>query len=411
MGGQTVLTGEHFWQGDIAIAEGALAAGCKFFAGYPITPASEVAERIAERMPLIGGVCVQMEDEIASITAIIGASWGGVKSMTATSGPGISLMQEGIGLAVMMEVPCVIVNVQRGGPSTGLPTMWAQADLMQSRWGSHGDYELIAVAPSSPQESFDFMIDAFNYAEQWRVPVIVLTDGIVGHMTEKVVVPPKEEIESRLVERRYTRLPPEEYLPYHVDEGEWVPEMVKAGEGYFIHTTGLTHDERGYPDMSAAAQDRLVRRLVGKIRNNAKKICRYELFTPDGDMVSSASEIEADVCVVTLGVTARLAAPAILEATRRGLRVAHLRLITVWPFPEWLVSELAERVEGFCVVEMNLGQMFYEVERCVGGRARTVLCGHAGGGLYRFEEMVEAVMKAAGRRKCGGDALCAPQRL
>jgi len=404
-----VKPGEYFWQGDIAIAEGAIAAGCRFFAGYPITPASEVAERIAERMPLVGGVAVQMENEIASILAVIGACWGGKKAMTATSGPGLSLMQEGIGLAVMMEAPCVIVDVQRGGPSTGLPTMWSQADVMQARWGSHGDYELIAVAPSSPQEAFDFMIDAFNYAELWRVPVIVLTDGIVGHMTEKVVVPPPEEIAKRVVERRYTTLPPEEYLPYHVDEGEWVPPMVKAGDGYFIHTTGLTHDERGYPDMTAEAQDRLVRRLVDKIRKNAQKICRYELFAPTGEKVKSTSEIEADVCVVTFGVTSRLAAPAIAEAKKRGLRVAHLRLVTVWPFPEWVIRDLAQRVAGFCVVEMNLGQLVYEVERCAAGKARTVLCGHAGGGLYKLESMVETIMSAAGVGK-KGDTPCAQQR-
>jgi len=397
-----VLTGEHFWQGDIAVAEGAIAAGCRFFAGYPITPASEVAERISERMPLVGGVCVQMEDEIASVTAIIGASWGGVKSMTATSGPGLSLMQEGIGLAVMMETPCVIVDVQRGGPSTGLPTMWSQADVMQARWGSHGDYEIIAIAPSSPQESFDFMIDAFNYAEQWRVPVIVLTDGIVGHMTEKVVVPPPEEIESRIINRRYTGLPPQKYLPYHVEEGKWVPEIVKAGDGYFIHTTGLTHDERGYPDMSAAAQDRLVRRLVGKIRRNARKIARYQLFNNDGEKVDSPAALDADVCVVTFGVTARLVPPAIIDARRQGVKVAHLRLITVWPFPEWVIKELAKRVAGFCVVEMNLGQLALEVERCAAGEARTVLCGHAGGGLYRPEEIKEAILAAAGKADKGG---------
>ncbi len=381
-----VLEGEHFWQGDIAVAEGALAAGCRFFAGYPITPASEVAERMAERLPRVGGVVIQMEDEIGSMAAILGASWGGAKSVTATSGPGISLMLENIGLGVMMEVPCVVVNVQRGGPSTGLPTLWAQADVMQARWGGHGDYEIIAYAPSSPQEGFDMMIDCFNSAERWRTPVILLTDGVVGHMTEKVVVPPAEEIEARLVERKVPRRPPGDFLPYRVYDDSMVPEMPVAGEGYYVHATGLTHDERGYPDMSVDAQDRLVRRLVGKIRDNAKEIARYELHDAD----------DADVVVVTYGVTSRLVPPAIERARKSGVRVGHLRLMTVWPFAEWVVEELSSKVGGFCVVEMNLGQIYYEVARCARGRAKTVLCGHAGGGLYGVGEIVDAILKAAG---------------
>ena len=381
---KAVLEGEHFWLGDVAVAEGAMAAGCRFFAGYPITPASEIAEHIAKRMPLIGGVAIQMEDEIASMAAILGASWAGKKSMTATSGPGISLMMENIGLGVMMEVPCVVVNVQRGGPSTGLPTLWAQADVMQARWGSHGDYEIIALSPASAQESFDFMIDAFNYSEEYRLPVIFLTDGIIGHITEKVVVPSEEEIESRIYPRRYTTKSPEEYLPFEVD-GSFVPEMVKAGDGYRIHITGLTHEEHGYPSMTPEAQDRLVKRLVAKVHNNAKKIARYELRDVDG----------ADIVVVTYGVAARLVSPAIERVKKRGVKVGVLRLITVWPFPEWEVRRLASEVAGFTVVEMNLGQIFYEVERCAQGKAKTILCGHAGGGLYEIDYLVETMLEAA----------------
>ncbi|MFQ5843192.1 MAG: 2-oxoacid:acceptor oxidoreductase subunit alpha, partial [Thermodesulfobacteriota bacterium] len=268
-----VLTGEHYMDGDFACAEGALAAGCRFFAGYPITPSTEVAERFSERIPEVGGIFIQMEDEMASMNAILGASWGGVKSMTSTSGPGFSLMMENIGLGVMMEVPCVVVNVQRGGPSTGLPTMVGQADMMQARWGSHGDYEIIALSPNSPQECFHFTIEAFNLSEKCRVPVLFMMDECVGHMTEKVTIPPPDDIE--IYPRRLTHSSPKEYLPYMPDD-DLVPPMIIAGQGYKIHTTGLTHDERGYPVMTAEAQEKLVRRLVDKIRLNADNIIRIE---------------------------------------------------------------------------------------------------------------------------------------
>jgi len=251
-----VLTGVHYLDGDHACAEGALAAGCRFFAGYPITPSTEIAERIARRFPRVGGVFLQMEDEMAAMAAVIGAVWGGTKAMTCTSGPGFSLMMENLGLAVMMETPCVLVNVQRGGPSTGLPTMVGQADVMQARWGSHGDYQIIALAPNSPQEAFDLTIVAFNLSEQYRVPVLVMMDECVGHMTEKVVIPEANRIE--VLPRRHTRVPPAEYLPYRPGD-DLVPEMVAAGEGYRIHSTGLTHDERGYPVMTAEAQNALSR--------------------------------------------------------------------------------------------------------------------------------------------------------
>ena len=293
-----VLTGNHFIDGDHACGEGAMAAGCRFVAGYPITPSTEIVERMAARFPLVGGFFIQMEDEIASSIAILGAAWAGKKVITVTSGPGMSLMMEHIGYAVMTETPCVIVNVQRGGPSTGLPTLPAQADVMQARWGSHGDYEIIALSPNSPQECFDFAIKAFNLSELYRVPVIMLMDECVGHMIERVIIPPAEELE--IVPRKFTTKRPGEYLSYETDES-MVPEMVKVGDGYKIHITGLTHDERGYPAMNWQTQEKMVARLVTKIRNNADKIVDYEIFdTEDAEVVlvsgpvslSSVPEVE-----------------------------------------------------------------------------------------------------------------------
>ena len=229
-----VLTGEHFMNGDVACAEGAIAAGCRFFGGYPITPATEVAEQMSERLPDVGGTFVQMEDEIAAMTSILGAAWTGVKTMTATSGPGFSLMMETVGLAVVTETPCVVVNIQRGGPSTGLPTMGAQGDMMQVRWGSHGDYEIIAIAPSSPQEMFDLTIEAFNLSEIYRVPVFIMSDEIVGHMSEKVVIPRASAIKT--VNRKKPRGRKKDFLPFHPDENG-VPPMPAIGDGYNIHVT------------------------------------------------------------------------------------------------------------------------------------------------------------------------------
>jgi 2-oxoglutarate ferredoxin oxidoreductase subunit alpha len=376
-----VLTGEHFMNGDTAAAEGALAAGCTFFAGYPITPATEVAERMSERMPQVDGIYIQMEDEIASMCAILGAAWGGRKTMTSTSGPGFSLMMENFGLGMMTETPCVLVNVQRGGPSTGLPTLVGQQDMMQARWGSHGDYEVIALAPNSPQECFDLTIEAFNFSERYRIPVLVMTDEVVGHMTEKVVIPPAEEI--HLTPRRKTSASPAEYRPY-LAEQDLVPSMVEAGEGYRIHVTGLTHDERGYPDVTAEVQARLVRRLVDKIRVNAEKIYRFEEEETES----------AEVVIVCYGITSRVASLAHEMARRKGLKVGFLRLITVWPFPEQRIRELARQVRGFVVPEINLGQITHEVERCAAGQARTVLVPGAGGAVHEPEAIVAAIEEA-----------------
>jgi 2-oxoglutarate ferredoxin oxidoreductase subunit alpha len=328
-----VLTGEHYLDGDKACAEGGLAAGCRFLAGYPITPSTEVAERVSERFPMIGGIFIQMEDELAAMCAILGASWAGVKSMTVTSGPGFSLMMENIGLGVMMETPCVVVNVQRGGPSTGLPTLPGQADMMQARWGSHGDYEIIALSPNSPQECFDLTITAFNFSEKYRVPVMFMMDECVGHMTEKVVIPEAGHID--LVGRKYTRKKPEEYLPYEYGK-DLVPEMVKAGDGYFFHVTGLTHDERGYPDMTWETQEKCVHRLIDKINKNADDIYLYE-----------KDDLEnADIVVLSYGITSRVALRGIQLAQEEGIKnIGRLRLITVWPFPEKLISDLASKIK------------------------------------------------------------------
>ena len=382
MNGDGVLTGEFFMMGDVACAEGAISAGCRFFAGYPITPATEIAERMSERMPQIGGTYIQMEDELASMITVLGASWGGVKSMTATSGPGFSLMMENLGLGVITETPCVLVNVQRGGPSTGLPTLVAQGDMMQARWGSHGPYEIIALAPSSPQELFDLTIRAFNLSEKYRTPVLVMTDAEVGHMTEKVVIPPPEEIETS--SRRKPTVPPHEYLPYEADD-DLVPPMANAGEGYRFHITGLTHDERGYPGMDAETQERLINRLVEKIRKNRDDIIQLE---EDGLE-------DAEVVVCSYGISARTALWPVELARREGIKVGTLRLITVWPFPEERIRQLAGRVKAFVVPELNYGQIVLEVERCAAGQAEAILVGHAGGGIHKPEDVLEAIRRAA----------------
>jgi len=376
-----VLCGTFFMNGDVACAEGAISAGCRFFAGYPITPATEVAERMSERLPHVGGVYIQMEDEMASMNAVLGASWAGMKAMTATSGPGFSLMMENLGLGVMLETPCVLVNIQRAGPSTGLPTMVAQGDMMQARWGSHGSYEIIALVPSSPQEIFDLTITAFNLSERYRVPVLVMSDEAVGHMSEKVVIPriaPEE-----LVSRRRPDVAPEQYLPYKSD-GDLVPPMAIAGEGYRFHVTGLTHDERGYPVMTAEAQDQLVRRLVDKIRLNRNEILKYEEVGVE----------DAEVIVCAYGITARIAHLAVQQARDEGIRAGLLRLITVWPFAEDRIRELAQQVKAFVVPEINYGQIVLEVERCAAGKASTLLVSHMGGSVHPPQTILKAIKEA-----------------
>jgi 2-oxoglutarate ferredoxin oxidoreductase subunit alpha len=387
-----MLTGEHFMLGDHAAGEGAILAGCRFFAGYPITPATEIAEWMSVRLPQVGGVYIQMEDELASMNAILGASWAGVKSMTATSGPGFSLMMENLGLGIMLETPCVLVNVQRGGPSTGLPTLVGQQDMMQARWGSHGDYEIVVLSPTSPQELFDLTIRAFNLSEQYRIPVLVMTDAEVGHMTEKVVVPPTEEIE--IVNRPLVRrgdVEPDHFRIFRdspSDSGNgYVSPMAIAGEGYRIHVTGLTHDERGYPGMNAQTQEWNVARLVNKIRAHRHEIIGVEEQNLD----------DAEVVVVSYGISARTSLWPIELARREGMRVGYLRLITVWPFPEERIRQLAKGIRAFVVPEINMGQLSREVERCAAGQALVFGANRAGGDILEPQHVLNVIRKAAGR--------------
>jgi 2-oxoglutarate ferredoxin oxidoreductase subunit alpha len=376
-----VLTGSHYLDGDHACSEGAIAAGCRFASGYPITPSTEVVERLSQRFPHVGGRFQQFEDELAASIALQGAAWGGAKAITVTSGPGFSLMMEHIGLAAITETPCVFVNVQRAGPSTGLPTQPAQGDMMQARFGSHGDYRLITVCPNSPQESFDLTLEAFNLAEEYRVPVIVMLDEVVGHMTEKVVIPPASEL--KVTERRWTSKKPGEYQPFDANGG-LVPDMVKAGDGYRIHVTGLTHDERGYPNMTVPAHEKMQVRLFDKILKNVDKIVRFEAKDLDG----------AEVVVVSYGITSRIAQKAIADAREQGIRVGSFRLITAWPFPEKQIVELSKKVKAFVVPELNLGQMVLEVERLANGRCRTIPVPHVGGTVHDPSVILKKIQEA-----------------
>ncbi len=383
-----VLTGAHYIDGDHACTEGALAAGCRFVAGYPITPSTEVVERIAGRFPRVGdGIFIQMEDEIASSIAIQGAMWAGKKVMTVTSGPGLSLMMEHIGLAAMTEVPCVFIDVQRGGPSTGLPTLPGQGDMMQARWGSHGDYEVIALCPNSPQEAFDLTFDAFNLAERFRVPVLVMLDECVGHMIERVVIPPAEELE--VVERKWTSKAPGEYMPYEVTDDTMVPDACKAGDGYRIHTTGLTHDERGYPAMNVQTQEKLLTRLMDKINKQADQIVRYE----EQGIEDDDGAVCADVVVISYGITSRVAQRGVDMARAKGAKVGMHRLIVAWPFPIERIRELSTKVKAIVVAELNLGQMYLETERVVAGRCATKLVGHAGGMVHDPQVICDAILE------------------
>lgn len=371
--------GTHFLDGNTACAEGAIAAGCTFFAGYPITPASEILERIANRFPELHGSYLQMEDELASIAAILGASWAGRKAMTATSGPGFSLMMENYGLGLMTETPCVIVNVMRGGPSTGLPTKVAQGDVNQTRWGTHGDVGVVVYVPSSPQEMFDMTIQAFNTAEKYRLPVVVLSDEMVAHMTEKVEIPERDKIE--IVDRKKPRDPPEEFLPYSPDE-DLVPPMANAGDGYSVHVTGLTHDEEGHPSVDEKTQNMLVTRLIDKIRKNADDILEYDEYKIE----------DAKKVIVAYGSVYRAVIEAVDMARKKGYKVGLLRPKTIWPFPEERIYDLArEGVDSFLVAEINFGQIVFEVERCTAGAAQTYLAPKMGGSIHTPEEILERV--------------------
>ena len=338
-----------FTMGDIACAEGALSAGCRYFGGYPITPATEIAEWMSQRMPQLGGAYVQYEDEIASITSVIGASWTGVKSMTATSGPGVSLMLEAVGLAVMTETPLVLVNIMRGGPSTGQPTRGQQGDIMQAKWGSHGDYQIIALTPASVQEMFDQTVQAFNLSEKYRTPVFVLADETVGHMRERLVIPDEKDL--KLEYRKTPTVKPEDYLPFKADD-DLVPPMALFGSKYQFYATGLTHDERGYPSDKEDIQIELITRLNNKILRNADKIIDVERVEFD----------DAKIGVIAYGTPSRSAKKAIKDAREEGIKAGLLRLKTVWPFPEKQVAQLASEVNHIIVAEQNLGQVYFMVK-------------------------------------------------
>jgi 2-oxoglutarate ferredoxin oxidoreductase subunit alpha len=376
----------RFIQGNEACAEGALYAGCRFFAGYPITPSSEIAEVLSEKLPRLGGRFIQMEDEIAAMAAIIGASLAGVKSLTATSGPGFSLKQENIGYACITEVPCVVVNVQRGGPSTGLPTGPAQADILQTRWGTHGDHPIIAVAPSTVAEMFTETVRAFNLSERFRTPVVVLADEIVGHMRERLVVPAAGEIE--VLNRSKPACPPGEYRPYDVSNGD-VPPMADFGQGFRFHVTGLSHDATGFPTSDPATvhpdQVRMARKIYGRVT----EIEKWE----------ETETADAEVLLVSLGSTARSARSAVRLAREKGLRAGLFRPVTLWPFPDARVRELAKKARAVVVPEMNLGQLSLEVERVAHCDVPIVGVHSAGGEAISPAQIFAAVEKAVGDRR------------
>ncbi len=370
---------EVLLQGNEACVEGALIAGCRFFAGYPITPSSEIAEVLSYRLPQVDGTFIQMEDEIASMGAIIGASLAGMKAMTATSGPGFSLMQENLGFACIAEVPCVIINVMRGGPSTGLPTSPSQGDVMQSRWGTHGDHSIIVLSPASVKECFDLTVRAFDLSEKYRTPVILLSDEVVGHMREKVILPKPDEIE--VFNRVRPTVPPEWYIPYE-DSPMGVPPMGIFGDGYRYHVTGLIHDIRGYPTSRVDEVEPFLRRLHRKIEGNLDDIIQFEAYNTE----------DAEIVIIAYGFTARSARHTVKEARKKGLKVGLLRLITLWPFPDNVVEEIVKRSKTIVVPEMNMGQIVREVERVVKGETRILRVNRIDGTPITPKEILDVIM-------------------
>jgi len=364
--------------GNEACVHGAIAAGCRYFAGYPITPASEIAELMSYHLPRVRGVFVQMEDEIGSICSVIGAAWGGFKAMTATSGPGFSLMQEGIGYAVETETPCVVIDVMRGGPATGQPTKASQQDVYQARYGSHGDYEIIVLAPSSVQEAFDLTVKAFNYAEIFRNPVVVLSDEIIGHTREKIRIPDKVGV----VERRRPSAPPGSYVPFRAGEDGLLDGMPAFNQGYRILVDGQFHDEMGLraghdPEESS----RLVSRICRKISANAGRIIDLDMRFCD----------DARIIVISYGSVARPALRAVRDARANGIKAGYLKLRTIWPFPDEVVKGLAEKVDGFVFPEMNLGKMVRELERACDGNCRIISLPKVGGNLHTPNEILTEI--------------------
>ena len=364
----------QFILGDMACVYGGILAGCSFFGGYPITPASEVAEGMARRLPRVKGTYIQMEDEIGSIAAVVGAAWGGAKSMTATSGPGFSLMMENYGFAAMTETPCVIVNVQRTGPSTGQPTLGAQGDMMQAKWGTHGDFEAIALAPSTVQECMDFTIEAFNLSEKYRNPVCVMTDGEMGHLRERIIIPDEKDL--KLVERVTATVDKKKFIPFTNSQTRKnckVPDFPTFGTGYRTYVTGLTHNEKGFPATDKQPDhERLVKRITEKITDDADKLVSVEKFNLD----------DAKTAFVTYGATARPAESAMEMARAKGKRVGLLRLKIVWPFPEKEILKLAKKVDKIIVPEMNLGQIVHPVREYACGECEVVSAPKIGGEMH-----------------------------
>lgn len=365
--------------GNDAIAEGAIAAGMRFFAGYPITPASEIAEVCSELLPQVGGKFIQMEDEIGSMAAIIGASMAGGKAMTATSGPGFSLMQENLGFAIMAEIPCVVVDVMRFGPSQGVATIPAQADVMQACWGTHGDHPIIALAPSTVKEAFDVTVRAFNLSEKYRTPVIILSDATLSHMSEKVLIPDPADLQIH--NRKKPTVPPDKYKPYE-DDGTGVCPIATFGDGYIWFTTGIVHDETGFPATSDPAKlTEQIDRLFKKIDNNVDEIVQVEEYMTE----------DAEIVLVAYGSVARAAYAAADAARREGIKAGVVKPITLWPFPEKTLNRVKKTAKSFLVCEMNHGQMYWKVKEVVAGAARVDFLGQYDGKLIKPGKILAAV--------------------
>ena len=369
----------QFILGDMACVYGGLLAGCSFFGGYPITPASEVAEGMARMLPRVGGTYIQMEDEIGSIAAVIGAAWGGAKSMTATSGPGFSLMMENYGFAAMTETPCVIVNVQRTGPSTGQPTLGAQGDMMQVRWGTHGDFETFALAPSTVQECLDFTVEAFNLSEKYRNPACVMTDGEVGHLRERIIIPDEKDI--TLIDRVPATIDKKKFIPFTNSQTRTnckIPDFPTFGTGYRTYVTGLTHNEKGFPATDKQPDhERLVKRITEKIIDDADKLVMIEKLNLD----------DANIAFVTYGATARPAESATEMARKNGIKAGMLRLKLVWPFPDKEITKLAKNVDKIIVPEMNLGQIVHPIREFACKHCDVVSAPKIGGEMHVPEEL------------------------
>lgn len=370
---------KKFLQGNEACVEGALYAGCKFFAGYPITPSTEVAEGLSVRLPKVGGKFIQMEDEIGGIAAAIGGSLAGLKSMTATSGPGFSLKQECLGYACLAEIPLVIVNVMRGGPSTGYPTGPSQSDIMQAKWGTHGDHPAISVTPAYVQEILSETVRAFNLAERFRTPVIVLYDEIVGHMREPITIPAPGDLE--IIDRARPDCKPEDYFPY--DEKYEIAPLAPFGTGYRYHVTGLNHKKDGFPTNDSKQIGANNERIMSKIENHKEEIWKNDELMLD----------DAEVAVFTIGSTARSARFAVLEARKAGIKAGLIRPLTIWPFPDKAVRELAKRVKAIIVPELNLGQMILEVERVSGAACEVVGINRVDGEPITPMQILDAIKK------------------